>query len=152
MNRIIKMKRLRAKGFTLRQIGEEFCISRERVRQLIGNTGYTTRYDIARKNREVIAEDVHFYKDMTQAQAARKYNVSESFIRKLIGPRHKYLSGYELKQCYACGNIIHRAYFGKNQTKKDGLNNVCKECNSSRSKKYYADVTRSKRRNQKAQT
>ncbi len=42
-----------------------------------------------------------------------------------------------MKKCIICNTDKSVLDFNKNKTRKDGLSNVCRECNSECSKKYY---------------
>lgn len=44
-----------------------------------------------------------------------------------------------MKRCTLCKTDQSLDMFNKNKSRKDGLNNVCKTCSSSRSKQYYAE-------------
>lgn len=44
-----------------------------------------------------------------------------------------------MKRCVICKLDKYESEFNKNRSRKDGLSNVCRECSSERSKKYYAD-------------
>ena len=45
----------------------------------------------------------------------------------------------EEKLCTKCGIIKSTSEFGKNKTKKDGLQSYCKECVKKYKKKHYSD-------------
>jgi len=42
-----------------------------------------------------------------------------------------------MKKCTICKEEKELNCFNKNKTKKDGLNNICRECSIKRSKRYY---------------
>jgi hypothetical protein len=42
-----------------------------------------------------------------------------------------------MKKCTVCKKEKELDCFNKNKTKKDGLNNICRECSIKRSKQYY---------------
>ena len=44
-----------------------------------------------------------------------------------------------MKICTLCKETLPLAGFNKNAARKDGLQNVCRECNRARSKRYYAE-------------
>ncbi len=44
-----------------------------------------------------------------------------------------------MKQCTTCKTEKENSEFNKHCSRKDGLNNICKECSRVRSKKYYDD-------------
>lgn len=44
-----------------------------------------------------------------------------------------------MKTCYTCQTNKEENLFNKNKSKKDGLNNICRDCSNLRSKKYYSD-------------
>lgn len=60
-----------------------------------------------------------------------------------------------MKLCRVCSTEKELEYFGKNKSKKDGLQSSCKECSSRISKKYYSEnqekhkllITRRKKEN-----
>jgi hypothetical protein len=43
------------------------------------------------------------------------------------------------KKCCNCNLVKELSEFNKNKTKRDGLNNICRICSNSRSKKYYSE-------------
>src|ERR1017187_3973915 len=45
-------------------------------------------------------------------------------------------SGYPQKRCFSCKEIKDSIQFHKNKAKKDGFNQICKDCNCARSRKY----------------
>jgi hypothetical protein len=45
----------------------------------------------------------------------------------------------ETKKCTVCKEDKELCEFNKNKTKKDGLNNVCRECSNKNSKKHYSN-------------
>jgi hypothetical protein len=44
-----------------------------------------------------------------------------------------------MKKCTICKKEKSLTEFNKNKCRKDGLNNLCKECSRKRSRKYYKD-------------
>ena len=44
-----------------------------------------------------------------------------------------------LKKCGNCKEYLNKEEFNKNCTKKDGLDNICKDCRNTYNRKYYED-------------
>ena len=44
-----------------------------------------------------------------------------------------------MKRCSICKEEKANEEFSKNRTKKDGLNDLCRECSKARCRRYYAD-------------
>jgi hypothetical protein len=44
-----------------------------------------------------------------------------------------------MKICTCCKEELSQDMFNKNRSRKDGLNNICRDCSRERSKKYYTD-------------
>lgn len=53
------------------------------------------------------------------------------------------------KICTTCKEKKDSSLFNKNKVRKDGLNNVCRECSNKRSKKHYLDNKEEHRKNVK---
>jgi len=51
------------------------------------------------------------------------------------------------KLCTCCKQEKLFEDFNKNKSKKDGLNNICRECSNKRSKKYYLDNKEAHKKN-----
>lgn len=43
----------------------------------------------------------------------------------------------QTKRCHECQKRRLLKFFNRNQSKKDGLQTICRDCNKSRSKRYY---------------
>lgn len=69
--RLKEMVDLRKNGYTLQKIGDKFGISRERVRQLIGNSGYMA-FDLMHEERDRIVEES---KDLTTPELRKKLGI-----------------------------------------------------------------------------
>lgn len=88
MNRRDEMLRLRYNELkTLREIGRQYGISRERVRQIIGNTGHVLHEEIERRNNKIRASFE------TTPALANKYGFTESYISKIRGDNHHLIAG-----------------------------------------------------------
>lgn len=59
-----------------------------------------------------------------------------------FNPKPSELCNIEEKYCATCKLIKPKFGFNKNKIRKDGFNNICRECSNSRSKKYYSDNTK----------
>lgn len=76
--RLNEMVDLRKSGYTLQKIAVKFGISRERVRQLIGNSGYMA-FDLMHKEREAVVEKS---KDLTTPELLKKLGISSGSLPK----------------------------------------------------------------------
>lgn len=72
---------------TLREIGEKYGITRERVRQIIGNTGRVLSEDIERRN-ERIRSSIE-----PTPTLAEKYGLTDSHISKIRSGKHHLIAG-----------------------------------------------------------
>lgn len=52
-----------------------------------------------------------------------------------------------MKTCTICKIEKNLLDFNKNKTRKDGLNNICKDCSRKRSKQYYNDMNQIHKKN-----
>ena len=83
IERICEMRKLRDNGATIQAIGNIYGISRERVRQLIGNTGYAAATVIKNERQNI----VNINKDLTTPELAEKLGVStRGFARNYHHP------------------------------------------------------------------
>lgn len=139
-NRIARMEHLRTeKHFKLREIGEMFDLSRERVRQLIGNTGRQYLTDTLRHDADSLRDELYYNESTTVETIAMKYHLSPSTVRKVMGPRWKYLISLGLRRCNRCHKIKTLDEFGASSRYKHvKISGTCKECNSKTAKHYYA--------------
>jgi transcriptional regulator with XRE-family HTH domain len=80
-NKLSEVKYLRFnQGWTLRKIGEKFGVSRERVRQLLGNTGFYSH--------NLRKEFVLSNPQMTNSELREILNVSDSSLSLIRGRQH----------------------------------------------------------------
>lgn len=77
-----EIQRLRfSEGWTLKRIGDEFDLSRERVRQIVGNTGYLAS--------KIMAESIaDASPDLSNEELSEIYGVSKSTVNKHRNGRH----------------------------------------------------------------
>jgi len=142
-NRLKDMLEMRSRKIPLRIIGEKYGITRERVRQIIGNTGNSYKFLKNYRKREILS--VKTYLRINNKELARLYNCEnspQSFQHYFNGIRkiRKYKSGY--KRCCDCRKILLYSFFYDNCSR-------CKKCTaiatyksqkkSGYSKKYYED-------------
>ncbi len=138
--RIIMMQHMREKRrMTLKEIGDEFDISRERVRQLIGNTGRRNSKSELHEHIADLRRSVFLEERDTPASIAKRYHLAESTVRIALGARWRYLLGLGLRKCYRCKIIKTIDQFGiaNSRYKEMNISGVCKECNSEQASFYY---------------
>jgi hypothetical protein len=88
-----EMERMRFEELmTLQEIGDEFDISRERVRQIIGNTGY----DVFQTKNEIRNVKIKQSK-LSTAKVAKKHNVSYGFVSRIRTNHHNIEGGSQKK-------------------------------------------------------
>jgi predicted DNA-binding protein YlxM (UPF0122 family) len=157
--RLVMMEYMREhRQLTLREIGEEFGISRERVRQIIGNTGRRGLGDRVREDAEMLRDAVYFEESTTVDKIAKQYRVSKASVSKILGTRWKYLLSLGLRKCYRCHKIMSVDKFGaaSSRYKHMTVSGICKECNNAGAKRYYhlkkSKQARAARRGQKAKS
>lgn len=112
MSRFDEMMRLRFdERKTLEEIGREFNISRERVRQIIGNTGYILREELEIRNEKISSSNE------TTPALAKKYGLTESRISTIRnGTHHLIEGGYRQK-----GEMVER--FVSQMLLENGIHN-----------------------------
>lgn len=142
--RIEKMLELRDQGYSLRAIGEMNGISRERVRQLIGNTGFAVTRTL-REDAEWLRKAVYIERSITKRGVAIKYKVSFTTVCKVLGPGHKYLFSLGKRKCYRCHKIKDVKEFGNDADRFMGIACICKDCNRAAAREYYQQVIKPKR-------
>lgn len=157
--KIIQMEQLReVDKLTLQEIGDRFGISRERVRQLIGNTGRRNMKKYLIDDADMLRDELYVNETTTVDKIAKKYRISRQAVSRILGPRWKYLLGLGLRKCYRCGQIKTVDQFGRSDSryKNVTLSGTCKECNNANSKRYYqirakkSKQARAAKRSQKA--
>lgn len=131
MDRIQEMRLLRDNKVSLRVIGEQFGISRERVRQLIGNTGHFLLFPEYR--REELLEVKKYFR-ISNEELEKMYGVTDGYFKKFNLPYvSKYEKGY--KRCSGeCKQILPISSFGENQQR-------CREC----SRKYISNMMKTEK-------
>ncbi len=138
--RTIMMQFMRDKRrMTLQEIGDEFGISRERVRQIIGNTGRRNSKSDLHRDIEALRRGVFLDEKDIPAHIAKRYHLAETTVRKALGSRWRYLLGLGLRKCYRCGEIKPIDQFGTThgRYKEMTVAGICKECNSEQASYYY---------------
>ena len=76
--RICEMHKLRDNGATIQAIGDIYGISRERVRQLIGNTGYVAAAFIRDERQRIVDNS----KDLTTPELIQKLGIMARSVRR----------------------------------------------------------------------
>lgn len=113
-----EMLSLRQSGLTLREIGEKYDISRERVRQIIGNTGELPREPIGLRQCEQCGRDIPFPK-YPSAYKKRRFCSHRCHSASITLPRVK-------KRCLQCGKVMVQPVWKSG--KKDSLFKDRKYC------------------------
>lgn len=124
-----EMIELREQKWSLQKIGDKFGICRERVRQLIGNTGRFYKYFRIRRE-EAIA--VKKYLRLTTTELAKLYyfpspHTLNEYVGKLPYVR-KYHPGF--RRCYVCFCTLPYKKFSSR------FAHVCKKCNTKRTYEF----------------
>lgn len=138
------MRLLREQKYTLQYIGDKFGLTRERVRQIIGNTGYIRLQPFYRlEELKAVQEyylctkkDVYKLYGLTLGEGYKRFEKSTRLIRDL-----RLKEGLVL--CYGCHKLLTKSHFyHKKNLKINGIR--CKKC----TKKYvlkYAKEYRKRR-------
>lgn len=100
-----EMKELRNNDWTLQAIADKYGISRERVRQIIGNTSFTATFSKTRKNWAIYEENKNESNSaLSKMMGISKHRVS-SIFRRYEPIRHKLDLG-DVKKGYETENIV----------------------------------------------
>lgn len=118
---------MRERGVTLREIGEHFGVSRERIRQKIGNTRNIIKEIHKKKKDKIRVEAISLReKKLTLKQIADILKIDTWSLSNIMGPVG-YLNPVPdgLKRCHGkCGKDLNPSEFYSSQS------NRCKKCNS----------------------
>lgn len=142
--RIIEMEQLReVERWTLQEIGEKYGISRERVRQLIGNTGRRNLVNALEMDAELLRDELYYNESTTVKAIAAKYRVAPTSVRRALGPRWRYLLALGLRKCTVCKQALPVDHFPKSKRfKRVGYSGVCHECNRIKAREYYQNKSK----------
>lgn len=129
---IEQAKSLRAQGKTLKEIGLQFGVTRERVRQVIGNVGF--KIHALRKEKEYYRERLYGTCDITVEEICGLFHVTPNGVRKELGSRLRYYNEHGLRWCCNHKRGLPIEMFWTNGKVRYS---ICKECSLDRHSKWY---------------
>lgn len=141
VDRLPEILEMRARRMSLQSIGEEIGVSRERIRQLIGNTG-----NLAGLWSDVLIREVVEYREqgLNSTEIARKIGKGKESVyyqlKKLNIPRRTtngILFKTGLRKCAGCQHVMELKNFGPDVTDPSGKNQRCFECNRKCHREFY---------------
>lgn len=107
-DRITQIRDMRKDGYSLREIGVKFSISRQRVHQLIGNTGFAYTWNLAERKKKAI-QHIQGFPLTSEEEIALLYRLKLSVVRRvMLGQLHKmgYTCQYILEDYIEAINIL----------------------------------------------
>lgn len=128
-------RQLRQQRKTLGEIAEQCGVSRQRVHQKLGNTGYVNdgvrQLVVAHLDR---VRRLCYQRGRNRGRVARLLGVSDTWLLELVGSRTSYLRSLGLSHCSACSIDKPLADFGLSHNK---VSHICKACNRQRARLHY---------------
>lgn len=145
-DRVKQMLFLREQKWALQKIADKFDISRERVRQLIGNTGYVTNSPFYRKEE---LRQVQQYFSCSQMDVAELYYLTRHEIEyrqgKSVGFIRTLRKNNGFFKCYSCFRKLPRLSFYKGMKPLESIDGLrCKNCTKKNVSKYVIKRNRLK--------
>jgi DNA-binding CsgD family transcriptional regulator len=129
------IRRLIAKGWTLQAIGDKYNLTRERVRQIVGNVGYDRAAFARRKLRDNLEQVLKMWESGATFKAiARFVGVSTSALQQLGLPRnfapipHGTASGYGFHHCRCLECRSNNAKRIREYYRFRRINGLCIQC------------------------
>jgi hypothetical protein len=115
---------------TLQQVGNQFGVSREYIRQIAGNQGC--------KRREFLAKKMFYWQDrlynkqdITLTELAKLYGMSRNYTQIIVGSKLDYERRVGKRKCSICGKWkkFPDEFYPANKTSRQTF---CKKCNTER--------------------
>lgn len=136
------------KELTLKEVGDHFGVSRERIRQLYVKFGIIRarklkRFELLAFIRQKVGDQKEILKSLV-VEAAKACNTQYSYTQTLLSRKgYKFLTDADIllaqgkKKCYKCKKIKAIVDFHKSRNLKAGVTSGCKECAHIHSLAYY---------------
>lgn len=145
--RITDMREMRQQGCSLESIGQKYNLSRERVRQLVGDAyspvhiGFKTHEHYMVYSRFIVGlleggtslKSITLLTGLSRSVLRRMASEAGYVFRKL----NKELLFEGQRRCSRCHEVKDLKEFGRNAKSKFGLSRVCKPCNRLNSRMQY---------------
>ena len=119
-----EMIKMRKTGISLKDIGNKYGVGKERVRRIVGNTGYISSCYINKD--QIKCMKILRSKYMTLSEIARDLSISVATVKRHVGHIPRIPAGY--KWCSKCKQIRTEEQHGKCV--------YCRKCNARRRSEY----------------
>lgn len=142
MNRKEEMIEMRNDRMSLQEIADKYELSREWVRQIIGNTGHLA-YPVYTP--ELTQEVISLRQQgLSAAEIGEKVGRTTDAVRRMLHKSgipvrrtNRVLSAEGKRKCVRCQEIKDLSEFGKMRTDALGTNSRCKVCGRAESREQY---------------
>lgn len=131
------------RGFTLSSIGHKIGVGRERIRQLLGNTG---DYRVVRllQDADDLKRKLWLEESITLKDVLGQYNLKEGTVYKHLGSRVRYFRRLGVWRCPRCKKVKALSEFQSYRSNSNGKvrRTLCKPCNREYHRELYAKTNR----------
>mgnify|MGYP001581959131 FL=1 len=122
------------KRMTLQEIATHFGVSREWIRQVVGNTGFSTQRKQLEADKWEIAYQIHRLKTETYQSVATRTGLSLTTVKATLPGSAAFDRYSSSRVCRTCGLTLPLGeFYPSNQC----LSPYCKSCNSIRRLEWY---------------
>jgi hypothetical protein len=126
------------KRVSLAKIGKQYGVTRERVRQLIGNTGRSKNGKWLKDDALEIARAIHFDRTTTYAQVAKDYGLSVLYAKMTIPTKFAFEKMTGEKYCQGCATVKKLGEFYPVPTVSGETRGTwCKQCSADKHRQWY---------------